>query len=620
MATVEQGKAERATPVRNNDNGEPLQGLQRQLLQCVSSTPDKLELLQRFAALIAEQGDAEAVFYFQRNEGGQLAVRHQLLPADESERSERLARQLAAACQAACARGELEVRKQASPERTILAAPVALRGQGPEALGVVFSAGDASSQRTMLVQMLTSHLVLWHLLHESRESEAEARESAALLELIEQVETAPDLRHAYHRLAGELQNYLKCRRVALGIRPGGKGRCRLVAISGVARFDRRSQTAQSIEAAFDEAVVRNDLSIWPPLADDARHGMLAHKNVCSIEEADSAISIPLRNQNDDAIAALLLLDEAIDLPVRTQRFLRAAERSMATSLSVMQRLEGGWLVRFGRNIAKAWSSWKVKLGLVIMALLLAALTIPLPYKINSDCQLEPVTRRFVAAPFEGTLEKSFVKPGDIVQRDDVLARMDGREIRWERAGVEADRQQAIKRRDAAQATHDYAEAQIAKLEMQRLQLRLRLLDHRAAHLEIRAPVAGVVASGDLERAEGAPLTVGQTLFEIAPLDKMIVEVAVEDAEVASIQGGQPVTVRLDAFPGETWEASVDKVHPRSEIRDDQNVFIAEAALRNDDGRLRPGMKGRAKIVTPDRSLGWILFHKPWEYVGKKISW
>jgi multidrug efflux pump subunit AcrA (membrane-fusion protein) len=130
----------------------------------------------------------------------------------------------------------------------------------------------------------------------------------------------------------------------------------------------------------------------------------------------------------------------------------------------------------------------------------------------------------------------------------------------------------------------------------------------------------MVVSGDLERVEGAPLTIGQELFEIAPLESMIVEVAVPDDDISHVAAGQAIDVRLDAYPGETWRAVLTKVQPRSEIRDGENVFIAEAGLGNADGRLRPGMKGRARVVTSQRALGWILFHKPWEYARKKCRW
>ena len=73
------------------------------------------------------------------------------------------------------------------------------------------------------------------------------------------------------------------------------------------------------------------------------------------------------------------------------------------------------------------------------------------------------------------MEQALVKPGDIVHKGDVLARMDGREVRWKRASVVAEKNQAIKRRDSAQALHNWAEQQIAQLEIHRMDLELKLL-------------------------------------------------------------------------------------------------------------------------------------------------
>ena len=105
---------------------------------------------------------------------------------------------------------------------------------------------------------------------------------------------------------------------------------------------------------------------------------------------------------------------------------------------------------------------------------------------------------------------------------------------------------------------------------------------------------------------------GQTLFEVAPLDDMVVEISVPQREITHLQEGQKVRVRLDAFPGRTWHVQLTNIQPRSEVRDQQNVFIGDGTLENADQQFRPGMNGRAKIVTSRRSLGWILFHKPWE--------
>ena len=75
--------------------------------------------------------------------------------------------------------------------------------------------------------------------------------------------------------------------------------------------------------------------------------------------------------------------------------------------------------------------------------------------------------------------------------------------------------------------------------------------------------------------------------------------------------GQKVAVRFDAYPGTVWTGRLDKIHPRSEIRDSNNVFIGEVTLEQTGEDLRPGMKGQATITTSSRWLLWILFHKAW---------
>ena len=113
---------------------------------------------------------------------------------------------------------------------------------------------------------------------------------------------------------------------------------------------------------------------------------------------------------------------------------------------------------------------------------------------------------------------------------------------------------------------------------------------------------------------------GQTLFEIAPLDRMIVEIAVPEPDIAHVAPGLPIQVAMDAYPGRTWQATLERIHPRSEIKDHDHVFIGEIALDNPYALLRPGMQGRAKITAARHPLGWNLFHKPWEQLVIWLGW
>jgi multidrug efflux pump subunit AcrA (membrane-fusion protein) len=141
-------------------------------------------------------------------------------------------------------------------------------------------------------------------------------------------------------------------------------------------------------------------------------------------------------------------------------------------------------------------------------------------------------------------------------------------------------------------------------------------------LALRAPLAGVVVSGDLRRAEGQPLQQGQVLFEVAPLEQMIVELDVPDREISRVRTGMPLRFRLEAFAGERWTGAIERVHPRSEQREGRNVFIAEAPLGNTDARfdLRPGMRGRAVIESDRRPLVWILGHRLWDFIVEGLFW
>src|SRR5690606_27148916 len=128
-------------------------------------------------------------------------------------------------------------------------------------------------------------------------------------------------------------------------------------------------------------------------------------------------------------------------------------------------------------------------------LLCAAMWTPWDYKIACRCEIQPAVRRYVAAPFAGVFEKSLVEPGDLVRRDQVLGRLDGKEVRWELASVMAEYERVSKSYDVNLAAGKVAAAQIDRLEMERLDHKRRLLEHRAANLEIRSPIDGIVLSG-----------------------------------------------------------------------------------------------------------------------------
>jgi multidrug resistance efflux pump len=454
---------------------------------------------------------------------------------------------------------------------------------------------------------------------ETRDLAWEVEATAAILDLVVKLALATDVKAGCRVLVDQLQQHTGCQIVAIGLKRSESGTCRLLAASGRHDFDSRAPLPRALEQMLQAAVSQSGLLAFH--ADDDHEGRTPLEVVSTFNVSGAAglIAAPLRTAEGETIGAWLFLGDATfaSNPIHRQ-FVSAAGETIAAGLKGLQQGKTRLWSLPKPAVPQRFPLRRIAVTLALAAA--AALWIPWDYKIACECKLEPATRRYVAAQFAGVFEKSLVQPGELVALDQVLGRMDGKEIRWELATVAAERERVAKSHDVNLAAGKVAAAQIDRLEVERLEQKRQLLEHRAAHLEIKSPLKGIVLSGDLKRSEGMPLTIGQRLFEIAPLEKIVVEVVVPDDEVALVAVGQAASVRLDAYPGRVWEGSLERLHPRSEVRDDKNVFIAEVALDNAEALLRPGMEGRAKIVSGPQRLGWILFHEPYYRLASWLGW
>jgi hypothetical protein len=488
----------------------------------------------------------------------------------------------------ACRQGK--VISQPHPFLTV-AAPIFVRGSSPQALVLFAVPGQIESACNISVVAAT-HVTLAQLLADFAELGETVRSSAAMLELLERVDSAESVDQACGELVDQLCSHLECSRVAIGLRRG-PGPYKLSALSGASQFDRHSEFSRAVEAAIDEAILRNEPTQYPPQDPSQRHALRAHQRLANLAGMDCALSLPLVDRLGQPAGVWVFLGDQKLASPSSVCFLETLAPVVWRSLDLLRRTGPAVVLRRANKLLRARKSWLlVPVGL----LLLGMLFLPMKYRVACECELQPTTRRYVAAPYDGKLAQVLVGPGDVVAANQPLAQLDGREIQWELDGVTVDQGKSRKTHDVALAKHKVADAQLARLETDRLELRRRLLEHRIQNLEIRSPISGVVLSGDLERTEGAPLTLGQTLFEIAPLGQMVVELAIPESEIAHVQQGDLVRLSLDAYPHSQWSGTVKKIHPRAKLIDKQSVFVAEVPLDNSPGRLRPGMKGSAKIV------------------------
>jgi RND family efflux transporter MFP subunit len=142
-----------------------------------------------------------------------------------------------------------------------------------------------------------------------------------------------------------------------------------------------------------------------------------------------------------------------------------------------------------------------------------------------------------------------------------------------------------------------AELEVARAEVLRAQAA-----HRAA--EIRSGYAQVIADwteGDDQRVvaarfadEGSTLAANAPLLTIVDLDPVVVVVHVTESDYAELAPGIAVTLRTDAFPGESFPGQISRVAPV--FRAESRQARVEMTVPNTDGRLKPGMFVRVRAV------------------------
>ena len=486
---------------------------------------------------------------------------------------------------------------------------------------------DRNNQVATSLLMLSSFIGEWSLQRAGRQNAQNASTVAALIELVAHVQSANDSNSGCQRLADSLQTYLQADRVVIGMCRSGRSEVKVAAISGGAVIDPFSEETRLVESALQESLIRSTSGVWPALELSNRHALLSHQQLAESGYGDSLVSMPIQTESGDAMGCILVTlplstnDAAITDRIReAERFLRAGAGALAGCLGVLQKVaDSRWLslIRGARGVL---TTSRLQMAAWLSGAIAMVLMLPMIYRIRCELELQPVERRYVAAPFDGPLEQCLVEPGDIVTKDQLLAQMDGREIRWELAEVQANLNKATKERNTQLSKKEFGNAAISGHEMQRLEQRAALLQHRNESLEIRSPADGVVVSGDHREAEGVPLEMGKTLFEIAPLDAMVVELCIPEEDIRHVEIGMTVDIQLEAAPEDSITALIRSVHPRAEIRDGKNIFIAEADIPNHTSLLRPGMRGSAHVNTRRHALGWNLFHKPAAWLLGWLGW
>jgi RND family efflux transporter MFP subunit len=448
----------------------------------------------------------------------------------------------------------------------------------------------------------------------------------AVLDVLTAVVEQEGFHDAATAFVTDLATQLVCERVSLGFRDSDH--IRLKTISHSARFGKRTNLSRAIEAAMEEAFDQEMLVVYPPASGKSFQITQRHQELARHHGSSAICSVPLGR--DGEIYGVLTFERLADNPFETAtvelcetiaalagpilELKMRDERPLASRSAETLRAQLATLIGPG-HVA-------VKLACVILAALVVFFTFAKgQYRVPAKTLIEAQSQRVAVAPFNGYIAAARVRPGDSVRAGEILATLDNRDLKLEQLKWSSQKEQYSKQYNVAMAQRNAAQVKITAAQVAQADAELALVEDQLARTHVRAPIDGVIVSGDLSQSIGAPAERGQVLFEVAPLDAYRVVLQVDEREAAEVAVGQRGKIALSAFPTRPLPFTVQKITPVSAAREGLNYFRVEAAMDQAPPQLRPGMEGVGKIDIAQRHLIWIWTHGAMDWLRLLVwSW
>ncbi|CAH2572855.1 putative multidrug resistance protein EmrK [Planktothrix rubescens] len=182
---------------------------------------------------------------------------------------------------------------------------------------------------------------------------------------------------------------------------------------------------------------------------------------------------------------------------------------------------------------------------------------------NAQSQLQQAQAQVVNSQAQLAQAKSAVKTAQ--------ARLQQAKAKVGQAQAEVEKSQAQAGASQAQVAETQAsgqevvikqdQTQLAQAQIKQAQASLALARQQLAYTTITAPVSGYV--GQLTAEVGKKIQPGQPLLALVPLktDDIYIEANFKETELKNLRVGEMALVRVDAYPGEIFRATVTGISP-----------------------------------------------------------
>ncbi|HWC66227.1 MAG TPA: efflux RND transporter periplasmic adaptor subunit [Thermoanaerobaculia bacterium] len=260
---------------------------------------------------------------------------------------------------------------------------------------------------------------------------------------------------------------------------------------------------------------------------------------------------------------------------------------------------------------RAWA-----IGAAVAAVILVA--VPWRIRIEGPVRILPAREASVSAPIPGVVRSVLRREGDRVAPGDVVAVLHSDAFAAGEAQAKSDLEIAQSELARARADNDAAAMFQAQARVHEAEARWNAAREQLSDTELRSPVAGVIVTPHLDEKQGVLLPAGTPFCAVADASAITGEIAIPESETGFLRAGEPVDLKLNAFPTRTFHGTVERIGAAVHQEGEERFLVVEARFDNPGSAIRPGMLGKGKVVTQRHSLGFAVFRKPARYLWARL--
>ena len=463
-------------------------------------------------------------------------------------------------------------------------------------------------------------------------------------------------------IVNESRPIIQCDRVSLALRSGKQFTVR--AVSGLDNIDRRAgevkllgQLATLVCAAGQPLWYTSESLDIPPQIEGTLHEYLdrSHSRLVGViplypeqdpEPTTGSGAVPQRSQ-----AVGVLIVEKIGDDRQGDGFVErvnAVALHSASALANALQHDSLFLLSLWQAIGRA--SWVVRARTLpktllaiaaVTAVVFGLLLIRADFDLSARGKLQPAIRSDIFAQIDGVVVDAPVRHEQMVEANQLLAKMTNNELEIEIANL-IGRKQTTQERITSVQRSQLTDRRLTveernRLDGELLELRqveesidreLQLQLQKQEQLLVRSDRAGQVVTWNVhDLLLRRPVDKGQVLMTVVdPSGPWELELYMPERRMGHVSqatsefaDGLRVTFLLASHPGE-FEGRVIEVQRTAEVRgDDGNAVVLRVAINKDElPELRSDTSVTARVHCGRRSVGYVWFHEVLETIQKKV--